>query len=241
MNKNRKNVHINISSLNLLLSPFAPSRNFSINHFTHKVDILNYIKENPTFLSGFTSGEGCFTAYMGMDKGATWGLQPGCEFVIAQKSGDLILMEAINEYFDNKCTLYTERKDEVLVLMSRNLITLNNLIIPFFVKYPLVGTKSYELEKFKNLVELILTKKHIGTEASNRDVFLEMCLIIKELNSKVINNRKSSRLDIIMAWLKDLSSFPPTLEDKERLYNLLQSNLAKYKKALSAQGSEDII
>lgn len=139
-------------------------------------------------------------------------------------------MQAINKYFGNSCTLYTERKDEVLVLMARNLSVLNSTIIPFFIKYPLVGTKSYEFEKFKQLVELILTKKHIGNTSSNRDVFLDMCFIIKELNSKVINNRKSSRLDIIIAWLKNLEQFPPTLNQKEELYNLLQANLAKHKK-----------
>ena len=178
---------------------------------------------------------------MGMDKGATWGLQPGCEFVIAQKSGDLILMQAINKYFENSCTLYTERKDEVLVLMVRNLSVLNNLIIPFFIKYPLVGTKSYEFEKFKQLVELILTKKHIGNISSNRDVFLKMCYIIKDLNSKVINNRKSSRLDIIIAWLKNLENFPPTFTQKEELFNLLQANLAKHKKQKLAPFETDEI
>ena len=219
---------LNSSSTNQ--SSVVSNNNPVFSHFTHMEDIFNYLVQNPAFLSGFTSGEGCFTAYMGMDKEATWGLQPGCEFVISQKSGDLILMQAINKYFGNSCTLYTGRKDEVLVLMARNLSVLNNIIIPFFIKYPLVGTKSYEFEKFKQLVELILTKKHIGNTSSNRDVFLNMCYIIKDLNSKVINNRKSSRLDIIIAWLKNLENFPPTITQKDELYNLLQANLAKHKK-----------
>jgi hypothetical protein len=32
--------------------------------------------------------------------------------------------------------------------MVRNITEINNKIIPFFIQYPLVGTKSYEFEKF---------------------------------------------------------------------------------------------
>jgi hypothetical protein len=42
-----------------------------IYHFTKIEDILIYIKNNPQFISGFTSGEGCFTAYMGVDTSLT--------------------------------------------------------------------------------------------------------------------------------------------------------------------------
>lgn len=60
---------LNSSSTNL--SPVVSQLNPVVSHFTHMEDIYSYLVSNPTFLSGFTSGEGCFTAYMGMDKGAT--------------------------------------------------------------------------------------------------------------------------------------------------------------------------
>lgn len=40
-------------------------------HFNTIEDTLNYIKKNPAFISGFTSGEGCFTAYLGIDTSLT--------------------------------------------------------------------------------------------------------------------------------------------------------------------------
>jgi hypothetical protein len=43
----------------------------------------------------------------------------------------------------------------VHVYMIRNIINIRKIIIPFFIEHPLVGTKSYEFEKFVNLVELI--------------------------------------------------------------------------------------
>jgi hypothetical protein len=201
-----------------------------IKHFITIEDTLSYIKNNPTFISGFTSGEGCFTAYLGIDTELTWGLQPNCEFSITQNSGDLILLEAFNQFFKTKGGAVYGRKDGVHVFMVRNLIEINNVIIPFFIQNPLVGTKSFEFEKFIKLVNLILSKKHIGKESLNRDIFIEIALICKELNSKMINNRKLARLDFIINWLKNLKNIPTTLDEKLDLKNNLKIKLQDFKK-----------
>lgn len=46
-----------------------------------------------------------------------------------------------------------------------------NVIIPFFIQYPLLGRKSQELERWVKLVEIIYTKKHIGDTTQARDAF----------------------------------------------------------------------
>ena len=115
-----------------------------IKHFTNIGDTLQYLRANPAFISGFTSGEGCFTAYLGIDTDLTWGLQPSCEFSITQNSGDLVLLEALNQFFNTKGGSVYDKKDGVHVFMVRNLNEINQKILPFFIEYPLVGTKSYE-------------------------------------------------------------------------------------------------
>lgn len=202
-----------------------------IKHYTNIEETLKYIKNNPTFVSGFTSGEGCFTAYLGIDTGLTWGLQPSCEFSITQNSGDVILLEAINNFFNTSFSAFQkkegggktiyDKKDGVHVYMVRNIIDISNIIIPFFIKHPLVGTKSFEFEKFCKLVNLILAKSHIGKNISNRDALIEMALICKELNSKMQNPKKLARIDFIVNWLQSLDTFPPSLENKLLLKNNL--------------------
>jgi hypothetical protein len=192
-------------------------------HFTKRAEIFEYLKKNPTFLAGFVSGEGCFTAYMGIDLKANWGLQPSCEFSITQNSGDLLLLEAINLYFNSVGRVY-DKKSGVHVLMIRNLIQLNNEVLPFFIKFPLVGTKSYEYEKFSKLVNLILSKTHVGDDLSNRDIIIEMAYIFKDLNSKIINPKKLARLEIIICWLKGLNSIP-SLDNKLELKSNLEVQL----------------
>jgi hypothetical protein len=91
-------------------------------------------------------GEGCFTAYLSLDKKSLWGLQPGLDFNITQSTNDRILLEAINMYFGNKGGVYN-KPNNVSVVAFRNVKILKEVIIPFFYIYPLVGIKSYEFER----------------------------------------------------------------------------------------------
>jgi len=195
-------------------------------------DIFKYILKNPQFISGFASGEGCFTAYLGIDTSLTWGLSPNCEFSITQNSGDLLLLEAINKYFEGIGKVY-DKKDGVHVYMIRNIVNIQKTVIPFFIVHPLVGTKSYEFEKFVNLVELILSKKHIIPSPLNiqRDKFIEMAYICKNLNSKMVNPKKLARLDFIVDWLQNVKNIPPTLAEKEYLKNQLSVQLKSLRRS----------
>lgn len=62
-----------------------------------------------------------------------WGVQPQVEFNITQKSGDLPLLEAINEFFGNKGGVYLKPND-MGVVTFRSVIVLMDLIIPFFLE-----------------------------------------------------------------------------------------------------------
>jgi hypothetical protein len=53
-----------------------------------------------------------------------------------------------------------DKKDGVSVYMVRNALNIKNIIIPFFLEHPLVGTKSIDLEKFILFMDLVLNKKH---------------------------------------------------------------------------------
>jgi len=163
----------------------------------------------------------------------TWCFQPSVEFSITQNSGDLKLLEAFNQYFDAKGSGVYDKKDGVHVYMVRNIISISSIIIPFFVLYPLLGTKSYEFEKFTNLVKLISSKSHIGKELKNRDAFLEMALICKDLNSKMVNPKKLARLDLIIEWLKDLQTVP-TLDQKLEFKAKLETELKGLKRSTKA-------
>jgi len=149
----------------------------TIKHYTNYEEILEFLNDNPTWIAGFTNGEGSFTASLFLDKDSMWGVVPQCEFNITQSMTDVILLEALNGYFKNNGGVYA-RQNHVGTVSFRKISVLFNIIIPFFIQYPLLGRKSQELERWVKLVEIIYTKKHIGDTTQARDAFLEFAYIL---------------------------------------------------------------
>lgn len=191
--------------------------NISVSHFKNKDDILVFLEKNPMWLSGFVCGEGCFTGYLSLDIKSLWGLQPGLDFNITQSTNDKILLEAINLYFGNKGGVYS-KPNNVSVVAFRNVKVLKEVIVPFFYKYPLVGIKSYELERWIKLIDIYYNKKHVGIDISTKNYILEFAKICKELNIRRVNKNKLDRINIIIDWLKNLDSFP----SKDEKFNLIK-------------------
>jgi hypothetical protein len=129
-----------------------------------------------------------------------------CEFNITQSMLDLILLEAINGYFDNTGGVYG-RQNNIGTVSFRVL-----KIIPFFIEYPLLGRKTKDFERWVELVEII--KKNIGETLEIRDTFIKFAYILKNLNSSRFNPKKEIRLN----WLKTLNT-KPTIEEKLDLIN----------------------
>lgn len=197
-------------------------KEINIYHFKSRNEIFTFLEKNPMWLSGFVCGEGCFTGYLSLDLKSLWGLQPGLDFNITQSTNDKILLETINLYFNNKGGVYN-KPNNVSVVAFRNVKVLKEIIIPFFYTYPLVGIKSYELERWIKLVDILYNKKHLGKNFSNKNNILNFAKISKELNVKRINKNKAKRIDIIIGWLNNLESFP-SMEDKLNLIKLIEND-----------------
>jgi len=69
--------------------------------------LIEFLQTNPSWISGFVDGEGCFTGSFTIDKRSTWGLQPQVEFNVVQNNVDRLLLEAIKEQFGNKGGVYS--------------------------------------------------------------------------------------------------------------------------------------
>ena len=93
-------------------------------------------------------------------------------------------------------------------------------LIPFFLKYPLLGRKSYEFERWVKLVYLLSSKKHVGNTLEARDAFLSFAFTLKDLNSSRFNPTKDARLDIIIIWLNNLTSVPSMNQKLELIDNI---------------------
>jgi LAGLIDADG endonuclease len=192
-------------------------------HFDNEEETLLFIEKNPMWLSGFACGEGCFTGYLSLDIKSLWGLQPGLDFNITQNTDDVILLNAINKYFNSMGGIYN-KPNNVSVVAFRNVKVLNNNIVPFFLNYPLVGSKSYEFEKWIKLVNIYYNKKHLRKNVYSKEYILEFAKIVKDLNIKRRNQFKIVRMDKILNWLMELNSFP-TKDEKLNLINSIKKDI----------------
>jgi LAGLIDADG endonuclease len=178
---------------------------------------------NPMWFSGFTCGEGCYTGYLSLDIKSLWGLQPGLDFNITQSTNDVFLLSAINKYFGSKGGIYS-KPNNVSVVAFRNVKVLNDIIVPFFLINPLVGSKNYEFEKWIKLVDIYYNKKHVGKNIYSKGFILEFAKIVRELNIKRNSQNKIIRIDKIINWLNKLDDFPLPVE-KLNLINNIKMNI----------------
>jgi hypothetical protein len=163
--------------------------------------LIEFLKTNPSWLSGFVDGEGCFTGSFVIDKRSTWGLQPQAEFNIVQNNVDQLLLEAIKEILNNKGGVYS-RPNNMSVYSVRNTKDLREVVVPYFLSHPLISNKARELETFSIYLDILSSNEHVGNSLQTRDQFLKLALVLKELNAKRLAGHKSDRLDLIIDWLK---------------------------------------
>ena len=64
---------------------------------------------------------------------------------------------------------------------------LNNIIIPFFKKYPILGIKQLDFLDFCEIANLIQTKKHLTKEGLEKILELKKGITLRK-NNNVTNN-----------------------------------------------------
>ena len=93
----------------------------------------------PQWLAGFTSGEGCFFIVIQKSKDTKLGEAVQLKFILVQHSRDEKIMKSLIEYF--KCGNLLKKRETVHFSVTK-FTDLTEKIIPFFLKYPVLGVKS---------------------------------------------------------------------------------------------------
>jgi hypothetical protein len=115
---------------------------------------------DPNWLTGFSSGEGCFHVKIKNSSRSKLGLQISLLFKISQHVRDKELMKSFIDYLD--CGVISKNSTWI----DYTVISYNDLIfkiIPFFDKYKIIGVKLQDYLDFKRVAELMKTKDHLTT------------------------------------------------------------------------------
>ena len=141
---------------------------------------------HPEWIVGFVDGEGSFSVIT-VEKRSTMGPELSSNykvwlhFQITQHSRDTLLMERIVTYFG--CGSVKKRNTDAVDFKLNKFETLNNIIIPFFLKSPLQSSKQSDFQSFVEAAGIIESKSSNPTGASSRKWTKEQFNNIKNIQS----------------------------------------------------------
>lgn len=108
---------------------------------------------HPQWIAGFTSAEGNMS--VSLDKGIFKSLL----FKITQHEKDEVLLTAIRKQF-NCGYCYLRKQEYVLDFKVTKFSDINDIIIPFFTKYPLIGIKYLDFKDWCLVSEMVKKRQH---------------------------------------------------------------------------------
>jgi len=147
---------------------------------------------NPSWVTGFVDGEGCFSVYLARrkDRKSGWHIQVCFQIALHIKDIDLLLQ--IKSFFREVGTILVNKNRNCVYYKIRKLNDIIKMIIPHFDKYPLITYKQKDFKIFKNIVELMSKGEHLYDNG-----------IIKIISLKAfLNKGLSNKLNIYSNLIK---------------------------------------
>ena len=122
---------------------------------------LDNTKLHPQWVSGFTSGDGCFKVSIRESKLCKAGGRVVLVFILTQHNRDEFLLKNMANFFG--CGQTFNYKDYVEFRCQSFKKNYEN-ILPFFYKYPILGVKAQDFKDWAKVAEMIQTKVHLTKE-----------------------------------------------------------------------------
>jgi len=135
---------------------------------------------NPNWFCGFVNGDGSFYVPISKSKSAVTGYNVRLGFSIWQHSRDVDLLTSFVNYMKAGFIVKNSSKPASCYVVTGFNDTVK-IIIPFFEKYPLYGSKQLDFILFLEIASLMKAKFHLTNEGLNK---------IKDIRSKM-NLRRS--------------------------------------------------
>lgn len=166
---------------------------------------------SPYWFTGFVDAEGCFWVSVKKSKSYKIGYQTQLWFVLVQHIRDEKLFEYFKNYFD--CGKIQKGPNSVYFSVTK-FKDLEEKIIPFFQKYPLLGSKYQEYLDFIKIYLLVKNKSHLTELGLNqiREIKLGMNRGRDLQTSEII---KDEITPIIKESPKDIERVVPVVTNSE--------------------------
>jgi hypothetical protein len=168
---------------------------------------------DPSWIVGFTDGEGCFNIDVHLNPRTKWGIQIQPEFIIVQNEVDEQILYDLKTQFG--CgSVSVNRKDATGVRKMwrvKNLTDCNEKLLPFFEKHKLRTKKQIEFQRFREIVQLM----NQGYHTKSLKNFLEIIHKAENLRVRtkyhVSSKTKKSKVSERIQELHDMLKQNPDL------------------------------
>jgi len=149
---------------------------------------VDYSNLSPEWVAGFSTGESNFFISVQKSKNNS-GLSVWLRFSIGQHSRDLQLLEGLVSFFGcGYVANYAQRSVSEFIVTKIDHVA--DIIIPFFAKHPIAGSKHSNYLDFKSASDIIKNKEHLNPDGKG----LEKVLQLKSSISKAVNNHSERDL-----------------------------------------------
>lgn len=190
---------INLSYLRCTLVGFE--RSYQIKIPSNSINIKRNLsmlesKLDPSYVTGFTDGEGSFILTIIKDNKYKTGWRVACRFVISLHKKDLILLNKIKNFFNTGNVFYMSK--DASQYRVESLKGLEN-IINHFNKYPLKTKKQIDYYLFKLAYNLIKNKNH-----TTKDGLLKLVALKAGMNNGLNNELLIAFPDIIPILIPEI-------------------------------------
>jgi hypothetical protein len=147
------------------------------------------IRLDSYFVTGLIDGEGCFYVTFQKHPECVTGWNVRAGFSIGMHKRDKALLEKIKAHF-GVGKIYPQGKNayQYRVTSIKDLI---NVLVPHFIKYPLLSQKRADFDLFRQIVNLINDKKHLTMEG-----LLQIINIKAAMNSGLSDTLKAAFTNI---------------------------------------------
>jgi hypothetical protein len=131
---------------------------------------------NPWWVTGFSDGESCFSVSVIKHKEYKLGYRSQALFSICLHKKDTIPLRGIQSFFLGVGTISYNNSNNKVQFTVNNQKELIEVIIPHFLKYPLLTQKQADFIQFKSIVELMINKEHLVKEGFNMVLSLKAAM-----------------------------------------------------------------
>ena len=123
-------------------------------------------KLSPEWITGFVDGEGCFHIGISKHPEMRSGYQILPELTVVQHKRDLQLLHQLRSVMG--CGVVRRNHGDRFCWRVRDLKNMQEVIIPFFERYPLRSKKGIEFRRFAKVVAIMLKGEHLTDEGFQR-------------------------------------------------------------------------